>query len=187
MKKVVLVVIIALAVLGLGVYLAIQDSKPVEKNDFSFVPSSSQLLSNLNNAGLAALSTEGTELHIHQHIDIVINGDPVTIPAEVGIGAGFISPLHTHDTTGILHVESPEIKDFKLGQFFTEWGIRFDNNCIATYCSDDTHKLIAAVNGNPIENPADHVLAAHEEIYIWYGLKSVNPDIPKSFDFPPGL
>src|SRR5205823_14298698 len=47
----------------------------------------------------------------------------VTIPANMGISSApkFISPLHTHDATGVVHVESPTIETFTLGQFFDVW------------------------------------------------------------------
>ena len=59
---------------------------------------------------LPALAAEGTVLHIHQHLDVFDNGKRVTVPAGIGIGDTFISPLHTHDTSGVVHVESPTIR-----------------------------------------------------------------------------
>src|SRR6185369_5291791 len=76
--------------------------------------------------GLPALDAEGTALHIHQHLDIYVNGRRVPLPAGIGIDEldGFISPLHTHDTSGVIHVESPKVETFTLGQFFAVWGVR---------------------------------------------------------------
>ena len=34
-----------------------------------------------------------------------------------------ISPLHTHDVTGIIHTESSTHKDNTLGQLFVEWNV----------------------------------------------------------------
>jgi hypothetical protein len=34
------------------------------------------------------------------------------------------SPLHTHDTSGIIHVESPTVRSFTLGEFVDLWGGR---------------------------------------------------------------
>jgi hypothetical protein len=187
MKKAIITFVIAIVVIAFGIFLAIQDSKPVEKNDFAFVPEGSQLLSNLNKAGLEALSAEGTVLHIHQHLDITVNGQDTTIPANIGVGSGFISPLHTHDTTGIVHVESPVQKDFTLGQLFTEWGVRLDSSCVANYCSNSENKLIVGVNGEPIQNPEQHVLKEHDQIHIWYGPATENPELKKTYTFPKGL
>ncbi len=176
-----------MSIVALGAYFATQDSKPVASNDFESVPQGTQLLNNMNQAGLAVLSAEGSLLHIHQHLDIMINGKSIEVPGNLGVGTTFISPLHTHDSSGIVHIESPEQKDFKLGQFFKQWGIDFSSNCLGTYCSDEQNKLIVAVNGSPIENPAEHVLGAHEEVQIWFGPKAENPVLIKEFKFPEGL
>jgi len=197
MKKIVLGVIVGIVVIGGGILLMLKGNgnssnnnsagQPVITNDFASVPDDATLLANLKAAGLDALGAEGTVLHIHQHIDIVINGKNVEIPGHVGIGTTFISPLHTHDNTGILHVESPVQKDFKLTQFFQEWGITFNDNCIGTNCADDSHKLVVGVSGAPVAHVDDIVLHAHDEIEIWYGDKNANPDLIKNYEFTGGL
>jgi hypothetical protein len=60
-------------------------------------------------SGLDALTMEGTVLHHHEHLDLYVNGRKVVVPALVGIDepAGFLTQLHTHDASGIIHVESP--------------------------------------------------------------------------------
>ena len=45
-----------------------------------------------------------------------------------------ISPLHTHDTSGILHTESATVTPNRLGQFFIEWGVRLDRSCVGGFC-----------------------------------------------------
>src|SRR5437762_7857123 len=49
------------------------------------------------------------------HLDIFVNGKHVTVPALVGIYAngdttqgGFFVELHTHDSSGIMHLEAPK-------------------------------------------------------------------------------
>lgn len=158
-----------------------------QPGDFSHVPSDEELQAGLANASLSALSTEGTVMHIHQHLDMIINGQKIVVPADIGIGSTFISPIHTHDTSGILHVEAPEVKDFTLGQFFKEWGIKLDNSCVSTFCSDDSHKLVVAVNGQPVSDGSGYVLKAHDEIEIWYGNSSENPSFIQSYTFEGGL
>ena len=58
----------------------------------------------LREIGLQPLREEGQVLHIHQHLDIWVDGRKVTVPAQIGIDAnqGFISDLHTHETDGIM-------------------------------------------------------------------------------------
>ena len=43
----------------------------------------------------------GLTLHVHQHLDVFVNGKRVVVPAGIGIGDGFLSPLHTHDESGV--------------------------------------------------------------------------------------
>ncbi len=139
---------------------------------------------------LPALSQEGTALHIHQHLDITINKETVVIPAGIGINetARFISPIHVHDTTGIVHVESPTIQTFTLGQFFDIWGVQLTPTCIGGYCASETENLHFYINGKLYQgNPRDIELAAHQEIYIFYGLANDLPStIPSTYQFPEG-
>jgi hypothetical protein len=74
------------------------------------------------NAGLPMLSSEGTVEHIHVHLDVLDDGQAVPVPANIGIDTarGAISPLHTHDASGVIHIESPVKRQFSLGEFFSE-------------------------------------------------------------------
>jgi hypothetical protein len=45
--------------------------------------------------------------HVHAHLAIFIEGQPVTVPANIGIHATCIAWLHTHATDGVIHVEAP--------------------------------------------------------------------------------
>jgi hypothetical protein len=140
-------------------------------------------------AGLPMLGAEGTTLHIHAHLDVIVNGRPVTVPAEVGIdgAAEQISPLHTHDTTGVIHVESPVQATFTLGQFFTEWQVSLASDHIGSLTADATHQLRAYVNGKAVDgDPAAIVLHAHDEIALVYGTAGQG-DVPSSYAFAPGL
>lgn len=139
--------------------------------------------------GLPVLSAEGTALHTHQHLDLIIHKDHIAIPADIGINkaAGYISPIHVHDDTNIIHVESPVIQNFTLGQFFDIWGVRLTANCVGGYCTDKNNSLLTFVDGKfSSQSPRDIVLQAHQEIVIFYGLaKELPTPIPVKFDFPP--
>lgn len=140
--------------------------------------------------GLPALTAEGTALHIHQHLDMNINGETITIPPHIGINetAGFISTIHVHDTTGIIHVESPTIANFTLGQFFDIWGVRFTSTCIGGYCTNADDTLRIYINGKLYEgNPRDIVLTGHQELFIFYGtIQQLPKTIPATYTFPTG-
>ena len=140
---------------------------------------------------LPALEAEGTVLHTHQHLDIFIDGRAIPVPAGIGINDAeqFISPSHVHDDTGILHVESPKIDTFTLGQFFDIWGVRFDAKCIGGYCATLEKPLHVHVNGKLQDgDPRLIALKPHQEIAIVYGSKDEQPKkIPSSFKFPKGF
>jgi hypothetical protein len=135
------------------------------------------------------LGEEGTLLHEHTHLDVIVNGQPVTVPADIGIdeSARKISPLHTHDTTGIIHVESPTQARFSLGQVFTEWQVSLTHTNIGGLRADDTHVLRAYINGTPYTgDPAAIILRAHDEIALVYGTAQQQTNVPRSFVFPSG-
>ncbi len=137
------------------------------------------LQQNLPYLQLNELTAEGTALHIHQHLDVFVDGKPVTVPAEIGIfGTQFITEVHTHDTSGIIHVESPTIKTFSLGQFFGEWAVLLSPTCLGSYCGN----LHWYVNGRQqTGNPATLALSNHQEIVIAAGKFPAH--IPSTYDF----
>ena len=65
--------------------------------------------------------------HIHQKLTIVVDGQSVELPANIGIARNCLAEVHTHDSTGTIHVESVlAVKNFSLGQFFQVWGQPFE-------------------------------------------------------------
>jgi len=152
-----------------------------------------QLRARLDAIGLPALGTMGTRLHIHQHLDVYVDGRRVTVPEGVGIGTNgpqvFFSPLHTHDATGVVHVESPVVKTFTLGQFLAVWGVRFTPRCLGGYCVRGADRIRVYSDGRPVTgDPRALPLEEHEEIVVTYGTKAQLPKpIPSSYPFPAGL
>lgn len=78
--------------------------------------------------GVQCLGNESLAYHIHQHLTLYQDGKPVTLPAFIGIPVGSNIPggtcyywLHVHDTTGVVHVESPTTQNYTLGQFLDVW------------------------------------------------------------------
>jgi len=74
--------------------------------------------------GIRCDQSEGAVFHIHQHLTILDHGRPVEVPNDVGrpvLGA-CLYWLHTHTPDGIIHVESPVMRNFTLGNFFDIWG-----------------------------------------------------------------
>jgi hypothetical protein len=146
-------------------------------------PGLDHLTDRLKPLGLQQLGAEGTVEHIHQHLDIFVNGKHITVPALIGIYDGqYITELHTHDTSGVMHVESPNKRAFTLGQFFGVWGVRLDKNCIGGYCKPKTPWRVYVNGLNQPGNPADLVLKAHQEIAMVIGSKRPK-NIPSTYNF----
>ena len=77
-------------------------------------------------AGVELLGQESFETHIHTQLDVTVNRKALEVPAGIGIDsdANRIAALHTHDTTGEIHVESPQKSaKYTLDQFLTVWGM----------------------------------------------------------------
>ncbi|TNC29660.1 hypothetical protein [Amycolatopsis alkalitolerans] len=140
-------------------------------------------------AGLPMLTEEGTVEHIHAHLDVLVDGKPVGVPADIGIDAtrGSISPMHTHDATGVIHIESPVQRAFTLGEFFTEWNVSLSADNIGSLRATGGKTLRAYINGKPqTGNPAAIQLNAHDEIALVYGAPQAGESVPGSYDFPQG-
>lgn len=141
--------------------------------------------------GIQKLKVEGQRQHTHQHLDIVVNGQGYRIPSGIGIDKRdrFLSPLHTHDFSGITHIESPVIRRFTLGQLFDVWGLRFNAKCLGAYCAKGKKKVWVFVNGKPVfGDPRELALKERQEIVVAYGTyASIPKPIPWFYPFPEGL
>jgi hypothetical protein len=150
-----------------------------------------KLQQRLRAIGLQPLTAEGQALHIHQHLDVFVDGQPVEVPGDLGIGQGFISDLHTHASypPGIIHVESPTVESFTLGQFFAVWGVPLSATCIGSLCEKGATQLRAWVNGKALEaDPTRIILAEHQEIVLAYGTAAQVPKpVPSTYAWPEGL
>lgn len=140
-------------------------------------------------ARLPMLGSEGEVLHIHSHLDVIVDGRAVTVPSGVGVDDGkhVVSPLHTHDTTGVIHIESPRKADFTLAQFMTEWNVALTADNIGGLKTGDSEELHVYVNGKEHSgNPGAIRLGSHQEIAIVYGRAGETVTVPDGYSFPPG-
>ncbi|MGY5080911.1 hypothetical protein ACWIGX_28100 [Streptomyces nigrescens] len=141
----------------------------------------------VNAAGLPMLGAEGNVEHIHAHLDVLVDGNPVSVPADIGIDqqAQKISPLHTHDARGVIHIESPVKATFSLGQFMTEWDVALTQNSIGGLKAGSGKEFHAYVNGKEVSgNPAAVEFRAHDEIALVYGMAGQKVKVPSSYNWP---
>ena len=109
-------------------------------------------------------------MHVHPQLGVKVNGRPIIVPENVGIdkslwkdhsldkyGMQGMSPLHTHDSSGTIHVESSIERDYTLGEFLDVWdGLDTANN--------KTVKVI--VNGQLLSDWRNHILEDKEQITL---------------------
>jgi hypothetical protein len=152
-------------------------------------PAPSDATAAARRAGLPMLSSEGMVEHIHAHLDVLVDGQAVPVPANIGIDTVHpgISPLHTHDDSGVIHIESPVKRQFSLGEFFTEWGVSLSADNVGGLRATDGKTVRVYVNGQPrTGDPAAIMFNQHDEIALIYGAPQPGERVPATYDFPPG-
>jgi hypothetical protein len=179
-----------------------------ESKTRAFAPSWPAPLAPMDMTKLAGLQPETHEfvfLHVHAHLDVFVDTAHVTVPAAIGINTydpavrrfkapdgsiGYggisppcetpcISPLHTHFPDGILHTEAKEHQFNTLGEFFTEWNIRLDDDCVQDFCRPDT-PIAVYVDGEKFSgDPRSIQLQDKREIAVVIGTPP--KEIPSSF------
>ncbi len=133
--------------------------------------------------GVSAQTQEQVAYHIHAHLAIYVNGAQKAVPAGIGIvkpwttenlsdGSQFVDGgkqiyyLHTHDSTGVLHVESPTTKTYTLGQIFAEWNQPLSTSQVGPASGNVT----VYVNGQKYTgDPSTIQLTPHEVIQLDVG------------------
>ncbi|MGW1706132.1 hypothetical protein ACWCP8_11420 [Streptomyces sp. NPDC002206] len=140
-------------------------------------------------AGLKVATMEGTANHFHTHLDVIVDGKPVEVPANLGIDAQdqAMSELHTHDASGVLHIEAPAKRRYVLGQLFNEWGVQLEPGRIGGLKAGGGKELSAYVDGKKVAgDPAAIELTGHREITLVFGPVGAKVNVPSSYDFPSG-
>lgn len=146
--------------------------------------------------GIRCLGGESLAFHTHAHLAIFVDGRPRRVPYGVGIrdpqvastpAGAFVEAgscfywLHTHSADGVIHVESPVVRRYTLGDFFDVWG-----QTLAGQRVGPAHGHVTAFYdgrlfmGDPREMP----LAAQAQIQLDVGRPLVAP-VP--IQFSPGL
>ncbi len=131
------------------------------------------------------LPAPGGAMHIHAHLDVFVDGNPVEVPGDIGLGPGVESSIHTHSTDGVIHMEAASAATFTLGEFFDVWGVRFTPTCIGGSCASGDQKLELFVDGKPYTgDPAGLALGDHQEVVVAFGTEAQLPSpIPSTFDW----
>lgn len=107
-------------------------------------------------------ATNNMLMHNHVSLNVTTGGKPIIVPSYIGImqtgifadpslfadhsldkyGMEGMSPLHTHDSSGLIHVESNTVRNYTLGEFLDIWrGLNTDGK-----------NVIALVDGKPVSD-----------------------------------
>ena len=121
--------------------------------------------------------------HIHVHLTIWLNGSQVPVPAQVGIASdtSCFYWLHTHDTTGVVHIEAPATASLNLQQFLDIWRKGFSTLGYQDQLASSTGWTVW-VGGKQITGDFSKVVfQPHMVITIAYNSPNVKPDTVYNF------
>ncbi|HEY4371104.1 MAG TPA: hypothetical protein VGN52_04125 [Burkholderiales bacterium] len=142
--------------------------------------------------GIDGSSHEMLKVHVHAHLSLFYKGEQIAVPQGIGIvqpqerdgfvgGGSAIYWLHTHDATGIIHVESPDSRKYTLGQFFDIWGQPLAADDVAGLKGHVRAYLDGAEYKGKLR---DIPLNAHGQITLVVGEPAVSPPV---YVFPADL
>lgn len=132
--------------------------------------------------GISCEASEQFVLHIHAHLAVYDHGEARSLPAGIGITPRVcVAWLHTHDGSGILHIESPSERTFTLGDFFGVWGQPLDGDTVGPAQGAVT----AFVDGVKVDgDPSSIALHDHAVVQLDVGEPVV---AAQPYSFPSGL
>ena len=140
--------------------------------------------------GIGCGAQEYATFHVHTHLALFDNGKQMQVPSFIGfapnLAGGCLYWLHTHDSSGIIHIEAPDINPpqggpYTLGMFFDVWGQSLHRNNVAGFVGPVT----AYVNGTKYDGDLHSIpLRAHQQIVLEVGSPVVPPP---NYVFPLGV
>ncbi|HZD83723.1 MAG TPA: hypothetical protein VE076_12685 [Nitrososphaeraceae archaeon] len=108
-------------------------------------------------------------MHLHSVLNVGVNGESITVPKNIGIdsslhkdhsldqyGTNGVSPLHTHDYSGTIHVESTANRNYTLGEFLNVWGIDLEGKTVK-----------ATVDGTIVSDYTNHILQDGQNLNLY--------------------
>lgn len=136
--------------------------------------------------GISCDASEQLVYHIHAHLTVYIDGQPVALPQSIGVdGSTCIYWLHTHTTDGVIHIESPTQKVYTLQNFVDIWQ-KFSSSQITfptQLASSDGWTVY--VNGKQVSGTFSKVnLNAHDVVTMAYNSPGIKPDT--TYPWPSG-
>lgn len=98
--------------------------------------------------------------HKHAFIEYYLDGVKQTVPADIGVpldgshplarhGPSGIAPVHTHDNTGLIHLESKDQRDYAFGDFLALWEVDLADKRTSFFAND---RPVTDMNGYVIQD-----------------------------------
>ncbi len=137
MRRLLLALLVLIVVAAGGITLARVTSTPID--------------------GISCDFAEASTYHVHAHLGMIVAGKTVAgPPANTGIHFEHLCLywLHTHDASGIIHIEAPHRISPTLGNFFDIWGQPLSRQRVAAHTVGAAQSLRVYVgptlySGNP--------------------------------------
>lgn len=151
-------------------------------------PGPAQIVTGVHTARLPLLATPGDVVRYAVHLEVIVDGRRVTVPAGVGIDyrGRLIAAVYTSDPSGIVHVASYSDQGvFTLGQFFQEWQVALTADQLGGLRASRHDQVAVYLDGSRVTGPPGSVrLAPHQEIVVTYRPGAAS--IPARYAFPAG-
>lgn len=124
------------------------------------------------------LGPMGMAEHYHPHLSVIIDGEDVPVPPNIGVdpASGAMSAVHTHETDGTIHIEASTVGEkFTLGQLFTQWGVELTPTRIGRIEARSGDAVAVTSNGVEVTgDPNDLRLEPDQKIVVRLGPATSN-------------
>ena len=126
-----------------------QSNNNNNNNNFNPIPT--------NISGITCDKVEHLVYHNHTKLIIKFQNETHNIPAGIGIIPNdCIFWLHTHDDSGIIHIESPVRTEFSLDQFLKVWDIFDNSSFIENISKNDIAANVSMISENGSQSKSDN-------------------------------
>lgn len=147
-----------------------QASREVEMDATSMPPwrAPSAVPERVASAGLD-LGPMGMAEHYHPNLQIVIGGERVPLPGNIGVdpSTGAMSAVHTHESDGTIHIEAEVPGEvFTLGQLFTQWGVKLTATQIGGVKAEPGENLTVTSNGSPVPGDPNAIRLEPDQLIV---------------------
>jgi hypothetical protein len=148
-------------------------------------PAPASVTAGVQAAGLPLLAAPGEVVRFAVHLDVIVDGQPVTVPSGIGVDvpARRMSPLYT---SGIVHVTANSDQSvFTLGQFFAEWQVPLSRGRLGGLRASPSAPVAVYLDGSPVAGaPGSVLLTPHLQIAVTY--RPGPGPAPSAYAFPAG-